>query len=483
MKRMSIGLRLTLWYFAFFSLALVLFGTSVWFSVRHSMFRVVKQNLTDTVGEVQRFLENQPADFSLAKLQHETAEEYSAENEGDYLQITNEQGEVIYQAPALRSIQVPGFASPLPENGKFADTRIDGRSFLFLHRTVTAHDKTYLVQVGTPLRDVYRSLAKVRETLLVFVPLVLIVASGFGYWISNRALRPVNQITEAARTISEQNLSRRLEIPQSGDELQRLSETLNEMFARLEASFARITQFTGDASHELRTPVSLIRTEAEVAMRKSRTEAEYREALQHILAEADRTTHLIEELLALARADSGADSLLLQRRDVGEVLRDVTQSWRQTVEEKGLHFVVAVPSEQLPANADGSALRRVFDILLDNALRYTPAPGEIGVRAEVEGGLLRVDVQDSGIGISAEDLPRIFERFYRADPARNRESGGAGLGLAIAQWIVRRHGGTIQVKSILAKGSTFTVRLPLTDDTSGNWRSATTAEPIVPVKA
>jgi two-component system, OmpR family, heavy metal sensor histidine kinase CusS len=293
----------------------------------------------------------------------------------------------------------------------------------------------------------------------------------------------VNQITEAARTISEQNLSRRLEIPQSGDELQRLSETLNEMFARLEASFARITQFTGDASHELRTPVSLIRTEAEVAMRKSRTEAEYRQALQHILAEADRTTHLIEELLALARADSGAESLLLQRSDVSEVLREVTDSWRRTFEEKGLHFAVALPSRQLRADADSSALRRAFDILLDNALRYTPAPGEIGIRAEIEGRWLRVDVQDSGIGISADDLPRIFERFYRADPARNRQSGGAGLGLAIAQWIVRRHGGSIQVESVLAKGSRFAVRLPLLDDTSGDEQNTTTTEPSVPVKA
>jgi two-component system, OmpR family, heavy metal sensor histidine kinase CusS len=481
MKRMSIGLRLTLWYFAFFSLALVLFGTSVWFSVRHSMLHVLKQNLSDTVQEVQRFLQNQPADFSLARLQGETTEEYSAENEGDYLQITNDKGQFIYQAPALRSIQLPSTTGSLPATGRFDHFRIEGRDFLFLHRTVTAHGKTYLVQVGMPLRDVYRSLAKFRETLLIFVPLVLVIASAFGYWISRRALRPVNQITEAARTISEQNLGRRLEIPQSGDELQRLSETLNEMFARLEESFARITRFTGDASHELRTPVSLIRTEAEVAMRKVRTEAEYREALAHILSEADRTTHMIEELLALARADSGADSLLLQQKDVGELLREVTDGWRRAVEDKGLQFVVALPSGQLPASADSSALRRVFDILLDNALRYTPAPGEVGVKAEIEGGALRVDVQDSGIGISAEDLPRIFERFYRADPARNRESGGAGLGLAIAQWIVRRHGGTIEVQSVVGKGSRFTVRLPLaTELSAGN--KLKTVEPTVHAK-
>ena len=477
MRRMSIGLRLTFWYFAFFAIALILFGTGMWFSVRHSMFRVVKQNLNDNVQGVERFLENQPADFSLARLQHETDEEYAAENEGDFLQITDEHGQLIYQAVALRSVVLP---ATLPSAEGFDHVVINERHLLFLTRTVVAHGTRYVVQTGMPLRDVYGSLARFRRSLLLFVPMVLIIASGFGYWISRRALRPVRQITEAARTIGAQSLGRRLEMLHSGDELQGLSETLNEMFARLEASFSRITQFTADASHELRTPVTLIRTEAELAIRKSRTEAEYREALQHILAEAEKTTRLIEELLALARADSGTENLRLQPAETGELLREVTGIWAQAAEARGLQLAVDAPTNPLWTMADSAAMQRVLGILLDNAIRYTPSPGEIRIAVAVDGSRLNIDVQDSGIGISAEDLPRIFERFYRADPARHRESGGVGLGLAIAQWIVKQHAGQLEVSHTPGNGTRFRVSLPLLPEPAITSVAIRTTDPIAP---
>src|SRR5208282_5035542 len=188
--------------------------------------------------------------------------------------------------------------------------------------------RSYTVQTGVPTDQILATLSLFRRYLLMLAPLLLLVAASGGYWLSRKALSPVDAITRTARNISGSNLGDRLEKLTTGDELQRLSDTLNEMLARIENAFLRVTRFTADASHELRTPISLIRTEAELALRRSRGEAEYKEALRHILLEAERTTGLIEQLLSLARADSGRETLHMQPVDVRETVRNVVNGWR-----------------------------------------------------------------------------------------------------------------------------------------------------------
>jgi signal transduction histidine kinase len=253
-----------------------------------------------------------------------------------------------------------------------------------------------------------------------------------------------------------------LEQLHTGDELQRLSDTLNEMLGRIESAFLRITEFTADASHELRTPIALIHTEAELALRRSRNEAEYQEALRHILTEADRTAKLLEELLALARADSGREALDIQPIDLLTIWRESAAKWNQFATLRDLQFEKQLKVQSLPVMGDANALRRVIDILLDNAFKYTPSPGKITLSAEQREDRLAISIEDTGIGIAPEDQDRIFERFYRVDKARSRELGGAGLGLAIAQWIVHLHQGSVTLKSELGKGSTFRVEIPAT---------------------
>jgi len=270
----------------------------------------------------------------------------------------------------------------------------------------------------------------------------------------------VDALARTARTISGHNLSSRLEKLNTGDELQRLSDTLNEMLARIESAFRRITEFTADASHELRTPVALIHTEAELALRKSRDEADYRDTLGHILVEADRMAKLIEELLALARSDSGGETLNIHPLDLLIPLKECAAKWAQVASLRNLQFEEHLHAPQLPVMGDENALRRVIDILLDNAIKYTPAPGKVTLSAKEEPGFVVLNVEDTGIGIAAEDQARIFERFYRVDKARSRELGGAGLGLAIAQWIVQLHKGAITVSSKVGKGSIFRVNIP-----------------------
>jgi signal transduction histidine kinase len=273
----------------------------------------------------------------------------------------------------------------------------------------------------------------------------------------------VDALVRTAREVSGTNLNSRLQKLETGDELQRLSDTLNEMLDRIESAFLRITEFTADASHELRTPVSLIRTEAELALRRSRGEAEYKESLRHILLEAERTTVLIEQLLSLARTDSGRETIQLQPVDLNQTLRSVVDGWQRVATIRNLQFSASLDVTDffVFVLGDETLLRRLADILLDNAFKYTSPPGSVHLSLEPKGESAVITVQDSGVGIAEEEQSKIFERFYRVDKARSRAQGGAGLGLAIAQWIVTQHRGSIGVESRSGDGATFRVELPM----------------------
>jgi heavy metal sensor kinase len=297
---------------------------------------------------------------------------------------------------------------------------------------------------------------------LFAAPLLLLAASAGGYWLSTRALAPVDEISRAAQRISIENLAERLPVTQTGDQLQRLSETLNAMFSRLEASVRRITQFTADASHELRAPVSLIRTTAEIAIqKKDRTAEEYFEALEEILAESERTSQVVDSLMLLARADSGKESFECVTVDACTVVNGAVEQGEKLTRHHGLEFASSLPNGPVPINADADALRRALLILIDNAVKYTPKTGSVKVKLETNDGFAVVSVSDTGIGIAKPDLAHIFDRFWRADKARSREQGGAGLGLSIAKWIVEMHRGSMDVESEPGKGSTFHLRVPL----------------------
>jgi heavy metal sensor kinase len=294
----------------------------------------------------------------------------------------------------------------------------------------------------------------------------LLCATAGGYWMSRRALAPVDQITHTARSISVHNLSSRLVVPKTRDELQRLSETLNGMLERLEGAFKKITQFTADASHELRTPVALMRTRAELSLRKPRSAEEYRDALAEVHSELEKTSSLVEKLMLLTRADYGAETLQLATANLAEIVRDACEQGATLAESKQIDFQKHIPQQPVWIKADPHALGRLFLILIDNAVKYTPPGGRVEVVVKDEDGHALGVVRDTGIGISEEDLPHIFERFYRADKARSRESGGVGLGLSIGHWIAEAHAGTIEVQSSLGHWSVFQVRLPLANGDS-----------------
>jgi len=471
MKKLSIGLRLTLWYLAIFAAAQLLFGLGMWFILRQNFLGMADETLQAQIEDLTRFFQAQKKNATVAKLQEEVAEAYVIEHSGDFLQIVDGEGNWIFRAAALQQNSVIAPPPAVVQKSYYQNRYLGGRPFRFVTARIQVNGRVYTAQTGIPTEQMVRTLSFFRQYLLLSAPVVLLAAGLGGFWLSRKALRPVDALTRAARNISGSNLSDRLETLTTGDELQRLSDTLNEMLSRIETAFLRVTQFTADASHELRTPVSLIRTEAEIALRRSRREPEYREALRHILLEAERTTSLVEELLSLARTDSGRENLHLSPLDLSALMFEAGNEWRQLVEARGLQFKTDLARREITVVADRVAIQRLLAILLENAVKYTPSPGVIELRLEERDQSAVISVRDSGIGIAEEEQAKIFERFYRVDKARSRQFGGAGLGLAIVQWIVQQHRGSILVQSSLGDGSTFLVAMPLHKDIGSTART------------
>jgi len=451
MKPRSIGARLTLWYAGAFSVALLLLGGAMWFTMQQSLYHAIDQSLHDRIAGIHVFIDDHKNRLYI----DEVKEEFYAH--GDLFQVRDAEGRWVHQADTLRNEATPGLAD-LPREGRLENVGTSAGPLRFLSQNLDIDGRTYTVQVAAPLRDLQQGLNDALWVLIPMFPIALLLASACGYWVSRRALAPVDRITQTARTVSAENLAQRLEVPPTGDELARLSETLNEMIGRLESSFRKISQFTADASHELRTPLAIVRTTAEVALRAPNDE--HREALEQIVAEVGRTSQLLDNLLVIAKADAGSE-LRKTRVDAALVAREAAAEIAVLARMKHIDFVIDLPDAPVCVMADPQALRRLFLILLDNAVKYTAVAGRVELTLEEREGDAWIRVRDTGIGIPADDQPLIFDRFYRVDRARSRSHGGAGLGLAIGRWIVGVHEGEIFVESELDRGSLFSVRLPV----------------------
>jgi heavy metal sensor kinase len=467
MKSFPIGARLTAWYFGILAVVLSLFSLTAYFAMRNSIYRTVDQELRARMEGVRRLIER-TARYEPGDLRRELRE-HSELAGNTLLQVADRQGNWLYRSSSMDRYQIPRpeYASAVP-----LTLMLNNVPLRVLTTEMQVGDQSYFTQAAVPLDEFYGALHLFGTLLFVSIPILLLSAAAGGYWMSRRALAPVDQITQTARSISVQNLSSRLIVPPTGDELQRLSETLNSMLERLEAAFKKIIQFTADASHELRTPVAVMRTRTELSLRKPRSADEYRETVAQVHSELEKTSDLVERLMLLARADYGVEALQLSTIDLGEVVRQVSGQAKVLSETKEIDLREQMPSHPVWVKADAHALRRLFLILIDNAVKYTPRGGRVEVVVRQENGFAIGEVRDTGIGIAPEHLPNVFERFYRADKARSRESGGVGLGLSIGHWIAEAHAGTIAVQSSLGGGSIFQLRLPLADGKSLNSEGA-----------
>jgi heavy metal sensor kinase len=319
---------------------------------------------------------------------------------------------------------------------------------------------TSLIQVGMSLESVSITRRRFLLVMAAVLPLAVLLAGSGGWLLARRALRPVDRMTEAARRISAEHLDERVHVTGTGDELDRLAATLNDMLGRLDGAFRQIRQFSADASHELQTPLTILQGELEVALRAPRTPDEYRRVLTSALEESDRIASLVEGLLLLSRADAGVLRMDHQPVDLASLVAEVCEQSQVLAKARGVTLDLGLLTP-MTIQGDHQHLRRLLLNLVDNGLKYTLTGGRVTLALHQDDAWAVLRVADTGIGLAPEEQERIFQRFYRAPTAVSRGEGGSGLGLCIARSIVEAHGGHIQVESAEGHGSIFTVRLPL----------------------
>ncbi len=424
--------------------ALALFGCLIWFSLRQRLIAEIDRDIEGRAGRFETYFKSQSTKAAGPQLIDELEEFSQALPPASYVYLRGASG-FVFRYPAA--------------TGAAASDRI-------LRRQFTSHGEVFELETGAPSGDALHTLELLRLLLLSLIPVVVGVACVGGAWLSRRALKPVQDITAAALSISIENLSGMLPAPGTGDELARLTDVLNSMPARLEAAVKTLSRFVADASHEFRTPLAVIRTTAELALRRARAPEAYRDSLREIEAEAQRMTQLVEDLLVLARSDTGAVVMPLEPIDVRVVLREAFAGIHRLAEQREVRLRAELGERELMIAGNPKALRRLFLALLDNAVKYSRAGGEVIVTVQHSDSQASVTIEDFGIGISAADLPHIFERFYRADRARS--DGGHGIGLSLAESIARVHGARIDVQSIEHVSSVFQVSFALRDASSVN---------------
>jgi heavy metal sensor kinase len=455
---LTIRARLTLLYLSVMSVSFVAFFWVSDIGFRHSIDATVDNASRTNMETIERLL-TYTAIKSDDKSRKELAELAGLWANGALFEVADANGKWLFRSSQFEQARSP-LESPRDGNTLFLTDNLDSSQYRIALQRVKVGGSVYDIHAAVPTEPFDQALDHFRLLEKEILPLLVLLASLLGYWLSGRSLAPVNQIIETAELIGAKNLSRRLEVPAARDELRRLTESLNAMLLRIETSFKRITQFTADASHDLRTPIAVIRTTAEVTLRRSRSDHEYRDALLRILETSVDTSDLLENLLTLARADAGAAGMEMHTVDLVSHVQKAQARAALLAAEKGLDVSANLSEISVFVRADAIAVDRLLLILLDNAVKYTPRGGRCEISLSQSGGVAEISVRDSGVGIAESDLTNIFGRFYRADRVRGRSNGGAGLGLAIARWIAEIHGGTIVAESAVGLGSAFHVRLP-----------------------
>jgi heavy metal sensor kinase len=431
----SIRFRLTAWYALILSGALCVLSVLIWFLMQHRMLDDIHRGLQEEADHFQTYVRYEATEVPHVDLMEEIEDFCHALPSSTYLTFTPLHGGAPFHHPATAVSRHARYES--------------------LTQTITIEGQPWKLEIGQSRTEMHRTLELLRTLLLSLVPLTIVFSCLGGLWMSRRALKPVDEITRAAKTISIENLASRLPAPSTGDELERLVDAWNATLARLESAVGTLSRFAADASHELRTPVAVIRTSAEVALRREREPDAYRDALHEIAAESERMTQLLEDLLFLARRDARGEGMALAVVDLREIVASAAQELRALAVMKGIRIRLAPSAADASIAGNAAALRRLFLALLDNALKYSAEGAEVTAFVERADGKVVARIVDQGIGIAAEDLPHIFERFYRANKSRTGE--GYGLGLSLAQSIAAAHNAIISATSEPGRGSAFQV--------------------------
>jgi signal transduction histidine kinase len=474
----TIRRRLTVWYTVALGVTVLTFGTLLYLERRQSSLRELDQRLGLEADLATRWLGES---FNVLGRIVTTAGSNPALDPGisayleavrDYLVVADTSGQVLalsevtraLNADALQRLTAPvASLRQAKESGTLDLGSPVGRVRFLAVRVEAAGPEISGVLVATPLSEAAFGQAELLRSMLFISPFILLGAVLVGYWLAGTSLRPVQGIMDEVEAISDgRSLHRRLPVPRSADEMARLALTVNGMLARLEQSFGSLHRFTADASHELKTPLMVLRAGVERALVHPGVPSEILQSLDETLAQINQMSEMVESLLTLARADEGRAPLAVEDCDLRDLLGDVAETTGMLGESAGITVSSEMPDTPVRLSVDPHRIQEMLLNLVTNAIKYTPKGGRIALSLQDQGDAVVLTVQDTGIGIAPGDLPHIFERFWRADPARSRtgERPGTGLGLAITKWIAEAHGGSITVQSRPRRGTSFSVRLP-----------------------
>lgn len=462
----TIRTKLTLWYTSLLGLSLAASGIFLYISIERAMIAAADARLNFLAETMARAVIKPHAVLILPENFDVLMEKFfGLKTSGNYIQIMDEFGNV-----KSRSATLAGFHLPLSSNA-FRNAKENKSTFetfdyigrqplrIITYPVMADNHLKYVVQIGTSIEPIQNALNNIIHIFYLTIPVVIMLATVIGFLLASKALSPVNEITGLARKIGAENLHERIATLGTGDEIDRLAETFNEMIARLEASFNSIKQFTSNASHELRTPLAILKGEIELALKRCNSMQGMRDVLMSNLEEINRMSQIVNNLLTLAKTDMKIE---LEFEDVrlDEIIDEKFRQSRHIADEKGI-AIKLLKNEEITVKGSPLQLRQLILNLIENAVKYTPEKGSVIISLEKYNGNALIKVSDTGVGIAREDIPHIFDRFYRVDKGRARTEGGTGLGLSICNEIVLSHGGRIEVESEIGKGSTFMVYIPM----------------------
>ncbi len=455
----SLRVRLTLWYVLLLAIALAAFGAAIYLTLRYSLNEGLDDSVENRAELLSGLVEYSGGTPSLAG----TISSNDLNADDTFVRVYGPSGGLSFeQAPPGTTIDDNTSSIERARSGGTSRSNLGTSAETYRVIAVPLMldaEVTGVLEVGESTSDIDETLGRLLLILAVGYPITLVAASVGGVFLAGRALSPIDKITQAARRISAEDLGRRLDLDLPDDEVGRLARTFDDMIARLEDAFVRQRQFTSDASHELRTPLTAMKGQVEVALSKERPAADYRGVLQTVNQDIDRMIRLVGSLLTLARADAHQVALEREQIRLAELVNSAVAEVQQVASERGV-TLVSKAGPDVGVMVDEDLMLQLLLNLLDNAIKYSGPAGHVECSWRSENGSVEMSVHDSGQGILANDLPHIFDRFYRADKSRAHDGGGAGLGLSISKWIAEAHGGDISVRSTPGSGTTFTVHLP-----------------------
>ena len=501
----SVRMRLTAWYTGVLALVLMVFAVFTYLFLNRTITERTDRTLSEIAAAFENTFNSEIADAVASADDDDEPETPAESNSGDALErrmieetvadlrfrnyrlfVFDDAQRLVTQSAAASErdeaelageILLPKTLASLSENSKsapsgsafkqaFATLDSGGRQWRVTWQNLLFQQNTLILAVAHPLDEENELRRKIRTVFALAIPLALFGTGLGGYFLAGKALAPVAAMSRQAAFITAQNLHERLPVGNRRDELGSLAQIFNDLLARLDAAFAQQRRFMADASHELRTPIAIIRGESEIALsRKDRAAADYQESLEIVYDESRRMSRIVEDLMTLARVDAGQAPLQKNPLRLDELLTECVRSVRALADEKQIRIYNKVEAA-MPLTGDDELLRRMFLNLLDNAVKYNDPGGRVEIAAENSGNeFYLIAVSDTGRGISAENQARVFERFFRADNARSRSEtvggSGAGLGLAIARWIADAHGGTLRLQNSSSQGTSFVISLPI----------------------